>query len=246
LKSAVFGYFSGAKQLLGFDKEVLKEPGCRILIQQNSPGREAIHVIAIYNELVRSLGVETNGLRFDLNTSEEDDAYVSSQLVSRQVGDFVILNPGSGWVTKNWDPENYAALHLRLRQTTRLQPVLTWGPGEENLIEHIFQICQEDPPIAFSTTISQFIALVPCQVVCRRRHGPDASSGRLWYSGRWDLWSYQSLAKWTLQSERHCRLAQVPCGPCYKRSCEIHAKECMRLVTVDEVHNAVLQRLGLH
>ena len=36
---------------------------------------------------------------------------------------------------------------------------------------------------------------------------------------------------------------QVPCGPCYKRTCPIYNKECLRLVQVDEVLQAVLRRL---
>jgi lipopolysaccharide heptosyltransferase I len=246
-KSAAFGYFSGAKRLLGFDKEALREPGCRILYNSRiSPRVEATHVIAIYNELVRGLGVETNGLRFDLNTSEEDDAYVSSQLFSRQVGDFVILNPGGGWVTKNWDPENYAALHLRLRQTTRLQPVLTWGPGEENLIEHIFQICQEDPPVTFSTTIPQFIALVRrAKLFVGGDTGPMHLAVACGTPVVGIFGPTNPLRNGPFSQKDIVVSHKVPCGPCYKRSCEIHAKECMRLVTVDEVHDAVLQRLSL-
>jgi len=38
---------------------------------------------------------------------------------------------------------------------------------------------------------------------------------------------------------------QVPCGPCYKRSCPIYHKECMRLVQAEEVFQAVLRRLEL-
>jgi heptosyltransferase I len=246
-KSAVFGYFSGAKRLLGFDKQVLREPGCRVLYDARiSPGGGAAHVIEICNELVRSLGVETNGLHFDLTTSEEDNDYVSSQLLSRQVSEFVILNPGGGWVTKNWAPENYAALHQRLRETTKMQTILTWGPGEEHLIERIFEASRVAPPITFSTTISQFIALARrAKLFVGGDTGPMHLAAACGTPVVGVFGPTSPLRNGPFCPEDIVVSHVVPCGPCYKRECEVRTNECMRLVTVDEVHSAVLRRLGL-
>ena len=35
----------------------------------------------------------------------------------------------------------------------------------------------------------------------------------------------------------------VPCGPCYKRTCRKYRRQCMTLVTVDQVFDAVVRRL---
>jgi lipopolysaccharide heptosyltransferase I len=246
-KSAVFGYLSGARRLLGFSKEVLREPGCRILYDGRvSPADGAGHVIDIYNELVRGLGVETNGMRFDLAVSEEDDTYVSSQLDSQEVREFVILNPGGGWVTKQWDPSNYAALHIRLRQETGLQTILTWGPREEHLIEQIFEACKEDPPVTFPTTIPQFIALVRrARLFVGGDTGPMHLAAACGTPVVGIFGPTSPVRNGPFGSNDIVVSHQVPCGPCYKRTCEIYANQCMRLVTVDEVHKAVLRRLGL-
>src|SRR5439155_1984740 len=246
-KSAAFGYFSGAKQVVGFDKEALREPGCRIFYDNKIlPSADAVHVIEIYNELARSLGAETNGYRFDLNVSEEDDAYIASQLASRHMADFIILNPGGGWATKNWDPTNYSRLHLRIRKKTGWPSIITWGPGEEALVEQVFRDCGTDPPVAFPTTIPQFVSLVrraklfiggdtgplhlaaACQTPVVGICGPTHPSRN----------GPVSPADWVVSHP-------VPCGPCYKRTCEIYDRQCLRLVTVDEVYQAVIQRLGL-
>ena len=50
-------------------------------------------------------------------------------------------NPGGGWDTKNWAPENYALLHDKLRNETGLSSVLTWGPGEEPLVDRVLSAC---------------------------------------------------------------------------------------------------------
>lgn len=246
-KSAAFGYFSGAKRVVGFDKEALREPGCRILYDDRiSPAADAVHVIEIYNELARSLGAESNGYRFDLNVSEEDEAYIASQLASRHITDFIILNPGGGWVTKNWDPTNYSRLQTRIRKKTGWPSIITWGPGEEELVEQVFRDCETDPPVAFPTTIPQFVSLVrraklfvggdtgplhlaaACQTPVVGIFGPTHPSRNGPFSQADLVVSHP-----------------VPCGPCYKRTCEIYNQQCMRLVTVDDVYQAVIQRLGL-
>ena len=83
--------------------------------EQIKPAPAVRHVIDIYEELLRSLGVTPGPHRFHLSVPSEDEQYISQELSSRQIGDFVILNPGGGWDTKNWAPENYALLHDKLR-----------------------------------------------------------------------------------------------------------------------------------
>lgn len=129
-KSAAWGRFLGARQLIGFSKHFLREAGCRILYDEKVAVRpEARHIIDIYGELPRSLGARANRHRFDLPVSSEDEVYVSVQLTAHAVQDFIILNPGGGWETKTWDVMNFAQLHLKLRNATQFQSVITWGPG---------------------------------------------------------------------------------------------------------------------
>jgi heptosyltransferase I len=244
-KSAVLGYFSGAKQVIGFSKEALKEPGCRIFYDTRvSPHPESRHVVEIYNELVRSLGIEINGCRFDLNVSAEDEAYISSQLASRHIENFIILNPGGGWITKNWDPANYSRLHLKIRGATRLQSVLTWGPGEEDLVKQVFGFCDSDPPVVFPTTVPQFISLVR-----RARLFVGGDTGPLHLAAACNTPIVSIFGP--TDPSRNGPFNQldwavshpVPCGPCYKRTCEIYDNQCMKSVTVDEVFQAAIQRL---
>ena len=64
----------------------------------------------------------------------------------------------AGW-TKNWSPANYGLLHQRIRRELGLKTVLTWGPGEEDLVREVMAACPGDPPSTFSTTLPQFMAL---------------------------------------------------------------------------------------
>ena len=64
----MLGKVSGARKLVGFDRTTLKEPGCRIFYDEPiKPAPTARHVIDIYKELLRSLGVTPGPHRFHLS-----------------------------------------------------------------------------------------------------------------------------------------------------------------------------------
>lgn len=246
-KSAALGYFSNSQYFLGFDTNALKEPGCRVFYKRRiSPSPQSNHVVERYMDLVRSLGNVTLSYDFDLNVSGADEDYISEQLISRGIQEFVILNPGGGWVTKNWLPENYAALHDKLHGTQGLESVVTWGPGEESLVERMVGCCKTKPPARFPTTIPQFIALArkaklfvggdtgplhiaaACGTPVVGIYGPTgpARNGPFGQE-EWVAWE------------------NVPCGPCYLRSCEIYHNECLRKIDVERVFNLIMGRMKL-
>ena len=147
-KSAVFGLFSGSRLLVGFDKAYLKEPSCRILYGQRvSPDPATRHVSEFHRALVGSQGATRGQERFELAAEEPDRAYIDARLAEHRLDEFIILNPGGGWVTKNWSPANYGLLHQRIRRELGLTTVLTWGPGEEDLVREVMAACSGDPPL---------------------------------------------------------------------------------------------------
>jgi len=246
-KSAFLGKVSGARKLIGFDSTTLKEPGCRMFYdEQIKPAPAVCHVIDIYKELLRSLEVTLGPHRFHLPVPSEDEQTISRQLSSRQIDDFVVLNPGGGWDTKNWAPENYALLHDKLRQETGLPSVLTWGPGEEPLVDKVLRACVEEPPVTFPTSLYQLIALLR-----RAKLFVGGDTGPLHLAAACGtpivgiFGPTDPLRNGPFSSEDIVVSHQVPCGPCYKRTCPIYNKECLRLVQVDEVFEAVLRRLNV-
>ena len=247
-KSAVLGRVSGARKVIGFDRTTLKEPGCRVFYDEQIRLAPAVrHVIDIYKELPRSLGVIPGPHRFHLTVSSEDERYVQGQLASRKIDDFVVLNPGGGWDTKNWEPENYALLHDKLREETGWPSVLTWGPGEERLVERILRACAGTPPVTFPASLRQLVALLR-----RARLFVGGDTGPLHLAaacGTPIVGIYgptNPLRNGPFSPEDIVVSHQVPCGPCYKRTCPVYDKECLRLVQVEEVFQAVLRRLKVN
>lgn len=54
----------------------------------------------------------------------------------RQIGDFVLLNPGAGWGAKQWPAERYGQVARRLAQDG-LKSLINFGPGEEPLVRAV-------------------------------------------------------------------------------------------------------------
>ena len=246
-KSAVLGKVTGARKLIGFDRTTLKEPGCRMFYHEEiKPGPDVRHVIDINKELLRGLGVAVGPHRFHFSVPREDELYISRQLSSHHLEDFVILNPGGGWDTKNWAPENYARLHDKLLQETGLPGLMTWGPGEEPLVDRLRRACSGMPPVTFPTSVPQLVALLK-----RARLFVGGDTGPLHLAAACGtpivgiFGPTDPARNGPFFAEDIVVSHRVPCGPCYKRTCPIYNKECLRLVEVDEVLEAALRRLKM-
>ena len=122
--------------------------------------------------------------------------------------------------------------------------VFTWGPGEKNLIEEVQSASTGEPLLCFPTTIPQFIALVQ-----RSRLFIGGDTGPLHLAAACETpvvgiyGPTNPLRNGPFNPSDISVFQSVPCGPCYKRTCEKYQCQCMTLITVDEVFEAVVKRL---
>jgi len=158
-KSAVVARFSGARELIGFAPRWMREPGAGVLYTQRISPRDDVHVVEENLALAGLLGARTQHWQFPLPRNEEDDAYVNRKLAELGCGDFIIVNPGGGWRSKCWSPENYTALIRQLAGARRDHILLTGSPSEEPLIDGIQQNARVARARYFPATVVQFISL---------------------------------------------------------------------------------------
>ena len=177
---------------------------------------------------------------------DEDEQYISQQLSSRQIDDFVILNPGGGWDTKNWAPENYALLHDKLPPGNRVAQRSDLGTRVKSRSWTGFCARASEPhPLRSQPRSTQLIALLK-----RAKLFVGGDTGPLHLAAACGtpivgiFGPTDPQRNGPFSPEDIVVSHQVPCGPCYKRTCPIYNKECLRLVQVDEVFQAVLRRLG--
>ena len=158
-KSAAIAWLSWARERLGFAEYWLREPGAAVFYTKRISPRNRKHVIETNLALVEHLGAQPGGWQFPLPHSAEDDAYVEAQLQDLGAEDFVVVNPGGGWRSKCWAPENYSALVRLLAEKYPWHILLTGSKNEETLISEILRQAGESRARYLPTTLVQSIAL---------------------------------------------------------------------------------------
>jgi lipopolysaccharide heptosyltransferase I len=75
----------------------------------------------------------------------------------RQIGDFVLLNPGAGWGAKQWPVEGYGAVARRLAEDG-VKALINFGPGEESLAQAV-ESASEGTAEGTACSLTELIAL---------------------------------------------------------------------------------------
>jgi ADP-heptose:LPS heptosyltransferase len=163
IKSGLIAWLSRSQQRLGFAENWLREPAAGAFYTERVSPRDRRHVIEMNLALVERLGVPTlqpRQWRFPLPRDASQEQVIRERLAALGVEDFIIINPGGGWVSKRWSPGNYAdLLQLIERHDREVRILLTGSPSEEPLIEEILERAGSKQAMYFASTLTQFIAL---------------------------------------------------------------------------------------
>ncbi len=158
-KSALLGFFSGAKRRVGFSPRFGRERGATFFYtQQVSPPPG--HIVEQNVALAESAGARRAACRFALRVSGEGEAAMDGWLASAGLGEFFVLSPGGGWRSKCWPPERYGEVYRELARRYGWRGVVNFGPGERTLAEAVCRAAAPDGPVVFETDIPQLMALL--------------------------------------------------------------------------------------
>ncbi|MBK8465278.1 MAG: lipopolysaccharide heptosyltransferase I [Chloracidobacterium sp.] len=139
LKSATIAKLSGAKRRWGFSRSGLREPMSRLLLTNTVQTQPQINVIQKNLALAAgALGftIPNTALEFPIASTAEN-VTAAEAIIKKIGGEFAILNPGGGWVTKLWHAEKFGQLADRLWEDKGIRSVVTTGPNEDELAEKI-------------------------------------------------------------------------------------------------------------
>ena len=154
VKSAVACAFAGASEVIGFEKPWLKEPACAVLYTRRVSAA-AVHVVDANLALASALGATSTVIQFPL--PEGDTSSLPPELPQDGLA---VLNPGAGWRSKCWPPENYAVLSDALQEEFSLPVVLNVGPGEESLAREVQNACRLANPQLYFGNLTGLIGLL--------------------------------------------------------------------------------------
>lgn len=162
LKSALIAWLSRSPERVGLEKRWLREPAAGAFYTQRVTAWGRRHAIEENLALVERLGAPPTPperWKFPLPQTAADDRDVTERLASLGATDCVIVNPGGGWASKRWPPENYAELIRTLETEIPWRILLTGSPPEEELIQRILKRAGSKRAVYFPSTLVQFIAL---------------------------------------------------------------------------------------
>ncbi len=247
IKSAMIARLSGARRIVGFAREALREPPSRILLHETVSIPPRTHVIRKNLKLVESalsipVPQDENELEFPiaLDRGHETEAEEAAHGTS---GRFALLNPGGGWPTKLWSAEKFGMLADELWDHFGLHSLVTVGPGEERLAELAISSSKLGKVKAVSLSLKGFCALArKAQVYVGGETGPT----HLAIAMRTPVVGLLGPTEWWRNGSPYAddvcvERTDIGCREnCHRRSCSQWI--CMD-IEVERVFNAVTKRL---
>ena len=139
LKSGVIAKVSGAKKRWGFSRASLREPAARVFYTNVIKLAGGSHVIHQNLELVSAaldLPRRNHQIDFPIYTTDAHRAE-AAEIVQEVGGEYAILNPAGGWVTKLWPAENYGRLADMIWEQRGIRSIVVTGPKESALAKAV-------------------------------------------------------------------------------------------------------------
>lgn len=254
-KSGVIGWIARARSRIGFAKGFCREFNHAFSRIRIRPSGSRIHRIEKNLSLIRPLVGEAKYSGAKIVVNKEDVAYIEDFLQSHpdlasRYGHKkrVLLHPGTSefGAYKRWPAVSYARLALKLTDEAGVSAIVSWGPGEKELAEKVSHLSNGKAVVACQTrNIRELAALIAaCDVFVGSDSAPLHIASLLNVPvvalfGPKDPRVYGPYGGRSIIIEK-----ELSCRPCSRRTCM--DPQCMKMITPDEVYEAVLHTLILN
>lgn len=238
---ALMTYLAGIPRRIGYytGKRV------SLLTKAIEPPSEETHKVDYFLHIASELSIKDCGKQYEFFISESERAYTKELLRSGGIGDddfLTVVNPGGNWLAKRWTKENFAELSDRLIEEFGAKVVISGAAKDRALAEEITSAMKKKGVVVLcgKTGLKQLAALLErADLLVSNDTGPthigaamETPLVALFGPTSPRLTGPRGGGKisviWKVEE---CRV------PCYDLSCTYN--RCMRLITVDEVMEAV-------
>lgn len=132
LKSGLIAVAARGSRKIGFDKQRCKEMTWLLPFERIPAAVSHSHMVGQYLEFARYLGVQTNKVRWCINTG----AHKPKGLPSR----YVVLNIGATKPANRWTAKGFADLAISIRKGCGVACVLTGAPEDAPMADKIMAL----------------------------------------------------------------------------------------------------------
>jgi len=246
LKSASIARLSGARRVFGYSREGLREPASKFLLSKTIFVPRKTHVIAKALKLLAGalqIPVPSDPNLYEFPIALGSEAELEAREVVR-THPYAILNPGGGWPTKLWSAERFGLLADELWTHLKLESLVTYGPGEDQLAETVVGTARKGMARPVKLSLKGFYALARgAKLYVGGDTGPThlaiaAKAPVVGLFGPTEWWRNGSPNPLDICVERNdidCRV------DCHRRACSNWI--CLD-IEVERVFQAVVNRIG--
>lgn len=250
LRSAIWGYASGARERVGFSRN-----GRSCLLTKRIPARDrsAPHpVLEEYLRLAAGIGCRELPQQTELAVAngelqQLDKFWGKHPGVNRD--EVVCFNSGGAFgAAKHWPAEHFAILGQRIAEELGKSVLVVCGPAERDIAREIVRgashpqvvsLAEEELSLGLTkAAISRASLLVTTDSGPRQFAPPFGVPAVVLYGPTDQGWS-----RIAAETETPLQL-QVECGPCQQRSCPLGTHRCMRDLSPEQVYATVVEVLG--
>ena len=246
-KSGLAAWLSGAPLRVGF-RGVSSREGNSLFINRGIEPASS-HVVDRSLELLAGLEIEPPPkIEWPMPSYDFDDSLKSFMEDSGLVpGEYVVVNPGTTWVTKHWPAESFAELAVKLLDRVQRPILLTWGTESERWLCEVIRNQAPECVAAPPTSLRELAALISgARLVVANDTGPLHLAVALGVRtvalhGATDSSRTGPYGATHVAIEREPRL---PCQPCNAKVCSRGDLACLRDLPVDRVLDHCLAQLA--
>jgi heptosyltransferase I len=163
VKSAALSWMSRAPRRIGFAGRWRRETLAGLLYTERVEAAGRQHVVEENLALVERLGAAPRPRecwKFPLPRDPGVESDVDRRRAELGAEKFIVINPGGGWTSKRWPPQQYVELMRTIESQRDCWVLVTGSPDEESWIRQIVMAAGCKRVIYFPSTLVEFIALV--------------------------------------------------------------------------------------
>ena len=159
IKSAVWARVSGAKRVIGFHRDHLREPQAASLYSETVTPPGAGHVIDKNLAVLEALDVPDSPMQLTLRSPASHEILAAIDAAGGR-HQYLVLNPGAAWPNKRWPADRFGAVAAAMFRRARVKSLITWGPSERGLAESVVAASGGAAVLAPPTTIADLAVLM--------------------------------------------------------------------------------------